>query len=124
MRLTVLLRTTQISTVIRAPIELVVSIIFLYQILGWSCLAGLSTIFITYFFLQYFGRRGIRITREMMAATDKRISVISELVSAIRFLKYYAWERIWVDKAIEAREKELSIRYRNNFNSAYLTLVT
>jgi hypothetical protein len=29
--------------------------------------------------------------------------------------------QIWVDKAIDAREKELSNRYRMNFNMAFVT---
>ena len=93
------------------------------RILGWSSLVGLSSIFISYAFLQVLAKRSLAITRHLLAATDRRISVVSELVGAIRFLKYYAWERVWVDKAIEAREKELSVRYRSNFNSAYLYLV-
>jgi hypothetical protein len=31
--------------------------------------------------------------------------------------------KIWVDKAIEAREKELTVRYKSNFNDALVTLV-
>jgi hypothetical protein len=30
--------------------------------------------------------------------------------------------QVWVDKAIAAREKELSVRYKSNVNSAFLTV--
>lgn len=66
----------------------------LYRILGWSALVGLSSICISYVALHLLAKRSLALTRTLMSATDRRISVISELVSAIRFLKYYAWEKV------------------------------
>ncbi len=72
--------------------------------------------------MYYLGKRNLALQKELLSATDRRISVVSELVNAIRFLKYYAWESVWVDKAIDARERELEVRYRSNFNSAYFSV--
>lgn len=91
-----------------------------HRFLGWSAIAGLSSILLTYASANFLFKRNIALQRELYAATDRRISVMSELVTAIRFLKYYAWEKIWIDKAIEARENELSVRYRSNWNSVFI----
>lgn len=64
------------------------------SVLGWSSIVGLSTIFLAYGVMRSLMNRNLALTRALMASTDKRISVISELVSAIRFLKYYAWEKV------------------------------
>ena len=93
------------------------------RILGWSSLVGLSAVSVAVVILKYLVDRNLALTRGMLAATDRRISVISELVSSIRLLKYDAWESIWVDKAVEAREKELAIRYKSNFNGAWIYFV-
>lgn len=82
--------------IIRAPIELCAGIFFLYQILGWSSLVGLSAVIVPIIALRYLSLRNLALQRALLASTDRRIAVISELVNAIRFLKYYAWEKVRV----------------------------
>lgn len=84
----------EVSVIIRAPIELSAGIFFLYQILGWSSLVGLATVIAPVIALRYLSMRNLALQRALLASTDRRIAVISELVSAIRFLKYYAWEKV------------------------------
>lgn len=69
---------------------------------------------------RFFGRRALRIQKRLLSATDHRLSVFSQLVGALRLLKYYAWEEVWVDKAIDAREKELAVRLVANWNGIYI----
>lgn len=79
------------------PIAQIIDAIRFDRILGWSSIAGLSTIVIAYAVIRSLAKRSLALTRALMATTDRRISVISELVSAIRFLKYYAWEKVSLD---------------------------
>lgn len=42
-----------------------------------------------------------------MKYTDARIKLISELLTGIRVLKYFAWEGPYLEKVSEYRRKEL-----------------
>jgi ABC-type multidrug transport system fused ATPase/permease subunit len=84
----------EVSVIIRAPIELLAGVFFLYQILGWSSLVGLATVILPIVVLRSLSIRNMALQRALLASTDRRIAVISELVGAIRFLKYYAWEKV------------------------------
>ena len=42
-----------------------------------------------------------------MQATDKRITVVGELIGAIRILKMFNWESSSKDKIYQARQTEL-----------------
>lgn len=70
-----------------------------------------------------------KIRSQTMAAQDKRMSVVNELVSAVsvtytptdalsyrtvqvKFIKYFAWESKWIDRALAAREVELGLILR------------
>ncbi|KAI9599633.1 P-loop containing nucleoside triphosphate hydrolase protein [Syncephalis fuscata] len=59
---------------------------------------------------------GCRATRtvidEMMVATDRRISIISEVLQSIRIIKFFAWEPQMTERIEQARENELSILWR------------
>lgn len=43
----------------------------------------------------------------MMAAKDKRVRLINEILSGIRVVKYYAWERHFRERIEEVRNEEL-----------------
>ncbi|KAG1223958.1 hypothetical protein G6F68_020216 [Rhizopus microsporus] len=43
-----------------------------------------------------------------MSATDKRLKLMNELLSAIRIVKFFAWESEFKKRIIKARDDELS----------------
>lgn len=52
-------------------------------------------------------RRDIRIQKGFSAARDKRMSVLGELIRAVKFIKLFAWEERWIKRVLDARETEL-----------------
>ena len=58
-----------------------------------------------------------------MAAEDVRIKVLSDLMTAIRLLKAFAWEGPWLARASAARERELKIRWRQSLLEGVTSLV-
>lgn len=93
--------------VTKAPIELLLGIILLYKILGYSsiaalCILGLLTP------LRIWLARGFReIQVEVMAATDARVQSTNEVLQNIRLIKYFAWESRFIHRIDQARHLEL-----------------
>ncbi|KAE8448168.1 hypothetical protein EG329_009772 [Mollisiaceae sp. DMI_Dod_QoI] len=48
--------------------------------------------------------------RERRIATDTKLHKISQLVDAIRHLRYYGWQDVWLTRIMESRQHELKLR--------------
>ncbi|KAF9255339.1 multidrug resistance-associated ABC transporter [Marasmius fiardii PR-910] len=114
---------TDMSTVWSSPLDLVFGCIYLYQLLGWPAFAGLSVILAAWPLNTLLARRGIKMQKGNMAARDKRMGVVNELVAAVKFIKFYAWEQRWIDRAIEAREKEIDWMIKVRINSILYSIL-
>ncbi|KAH8109668.1 hypothetical protein DFH11DRAFT_1843160 [Phellopilus nigrolimitatus] len=99
-----------------APFEIVIACIFLYQLLGWSAFAGFLVLFAGWPLNSFIAKRAIRIQKGVLASRDKRMGVLNELIGAVKFIKFFAWEDRWIARALEARAKELKwlVKYRVN----------
>ena len=84
----------------------------------------------------YFARRRIRIHKAVSAARDRRMGILSELIGAVcilldstfpisyssyvkvKFIKFFAWEERWINKAMDSREDEMKwiIKCKINFD--------
>ncbi|KAL5351830.1 Transporter of the ATP-binding cassette (ABC) [Pseudogymnoascus australis] len=89
------------------PTQLVVSVILLYQVLGWSSIPGLVVMLfllpINIGFAFAFGRA----QKKIMAATDKRIHTTNEILQNIRVIKFFAWEHRFSNLISDKRKDEL-----------------
>ncbi|KAG7448558.1 multidrug resistance-associated ABC transporter [Guyanagaster necrorhizus] len=100
-------------TLIDSPIEIVIGSIFLYKLLGISCFFGLA---VTCLFLpmnHFAGSVVVGAQDNLMKARDERISLMNEILGAIRMLKFMAWERSFEARVLEIREKELKYQKLN-----------
>ncbi|KAF5389660.1 hypothetical protein D9757_004116 [Collybiopsis confluens] len=98
---------------IDSPIELVVGTIFLYRLLGVSCLFGLA---VTCLFLplnHYAGKVVVGAQDNLMKSRDERIALMNEILGGIRMLKFMAWERSFEARVMKIREKELRYQRLN-----------
>ncbi|SCV74803.1 BQ2448_7832 [Microbotryum intermedium] len=87
--------------------KLVVSLLFLYFLLGWSTFVALASIIAFAPMSTIVSRKYGAVQEETMKATDKRITIVQELVSSVRIIKMFAWEKSMMAKIYEAREVEL-----------------
>ncbi|KAI8881658.1 P-loop containing nucleoside triphosphate hydrolase protein, partial [Backusella circina FSU 941] len=95
------------------PIRIVTSIWFLYRLLGNSALWGVLLMVICQPIIYLIGARFQYQHEAVMAATDKRLKVINELLSSIRIIKFFAWEGPFRKNINKIRGKELkAIRSR------------
>lgn len=62
-------------------------------------------------------KRGIKISRGTLGARDARMAVLNELISEVKFIKFFAWEDRWIARALKARAKELDWLIKERLNS-------
>ncbi|KAF8150500.1 multidrug resistance-associated ABC transporter [Mycena galopus ATCC 62051] len=109
-----------------APMEIIIGSIFLYQILGFSAFAGFVVLLLGWPLNSYLSRRSIRIQKGVLKAKDARMGVLNELIAAVKFIKFFAWEQRWIDRALKAREQEIQwmIKARINGVGFYTLWIT
>ncbi|KAJ7598846.1 multidrug resistance-associated ABC transporter [Mycena floridula] len=100
-------------SLIDSPIEILVGSIFLYQLLGVSCFFGLAVSCLL-LPLNHFASKIVALSQaNLMKARDERITLMNEILGAIRMLKFMAWERSFEARVLKVRDKELQYQRKN-----------
>lgn len=97
------------SLLYSAPLEITIAIIFLWKLLGIAVLAGLAVVVLTWPLNTILAHQSFRIKKNQLAARDRRMNILNELLTAIKLVKFFAWEEQWADRVLEARSLELVI---------------
>ncbi|KAI0687745.1 P-loop containing nucleoside triphosphate hydrolase protein [Cytidiella melzeri] len=113
----------EFSGVFSSPVRLTIALVFLYNILGWSALAGVVVVLVAYILNYPLAKYNIYITRRSWAARDRRMNLINELFQNVRFLKFYGWETRWTQRVRESRETELRWRVKENIVSTAISFI-
>ncbi|KAL8286584.1 hypothetical protein RQP46_004601 [Phenoliferia psychrophenolica] len=107
------------------PPKLIISLVGLYILLGWSAFVALGTILAFAPLSVTVSKRYGGVQEEIMQATDRRMTLIGELVSSIRIIKMMSWERTSEARILEARQTELdAIRHRARVFAGLMILST
>ncbi|KAF8957708.1 ABC transporter type 1, transmembrane domain-containing protein [Flammula alnicola] len=106
-----------------APFEILIASTFLYQLLGLSAFAGFVVLLVAWPLNSFLMRRGVRIQKGLLSARDKRMGVLNELIGAIKFIKFFAWEERWIGRALDAREVEMKWMIKARVNSVVFNLL-
>ncbi|KAJ8487830.1 hypothetical protein ONZ51_g3940 [Trametes cubensis] len=106
-----------------APVEIVVASVFLYQLLGWAAFTGYIVIFLSWPLNKLLASRAGNINKTLSALRDKRMGVLNELINAIKFVKFFAWEERWIQRVMEARKLEMQWMVKAWVNSICLSLI-
>lgn len=89
------------------PVQIIVSLVLLYRIVGVSVFAGLAVLVLMIPLNIHISRVLSVLQKTMMTAKDARNKVINEVLQGIRVIKYFAWERPFEEKVAEARKVEI-----------------
>jgi ABC-type multidrug transport system fused ATPase/permease subunit len=89
------------------PLQIVLSIWSLYKLLGNAALWGVLVMICCQPITYYVGTQFEKLHETVMSATDKRLKLMNELLSAIRIVKFFAWESEFKKRIIQARDNEL-----------------
>ena len=89
------------------PVQLVLCVILLYRILGWSALASIVIMILIMPLNLFIARQFTKVQKKVMAANDVRIHSTNEVLQNIRIIKYFAWEERFSQIINEKRQIEL-----------------
>ncbi|KAJ7619563.1 hypothetical protein FB45DRAFT_931097, partial [Roridomyces roridus] len=86
---------------------------------GWAGVqfAGFAFFFAIWPINSYLTSRDFKIKKEKAKVKDTRMAVLDELISSIKFIKFFAWEDRWVDRAMAARKAELGWMVKEYINN-------
>ncbi|KAJ6498923.1 P-loop containing nucleoside triphosphate hydrolase protein [Mycena sanguinolenta] len=94
--------------VILVPVQVIGSIIFLYQILGWSAFVGMGAIVVLFPLPGYVSKWQQAAQKATLKKTDARVQTVSETMNVLRMVKMFGWEKQMNEKIAEKRDEELS----------------
>ncbi|KAI7870590.1 P-loop containing nucleoside triphosphate hydrolase protein [Spinellus fusiger] len=89
------------------PIQIIISVWALYKLLGHASLWGVLIILVSQPMTYFISNRFDKLHGVVMSATDKRLRLMNELLTAIRIVKFFAWEKEFESRVVNAREDEL-----------------
>ncbi|KAJ3230706.1 hypothetical protein HDU81_004308 [Chytriomyces hyalinus] len=105
------------------PLQCAAAIIGLLYVIGWPALAGLAVMILTlpatYLNSQWY----IRVYDKLLAAQDARTTVVNEVLQGIRIIKYFAWEKKFLEKIDAARHREMTTLIESYLNGAVNTFI-
>ncbi|KAL1465333.1 hypothetical protein WDU94_004915, partial [Cyamophila willieti] len=109
--------------IVGGPLTLVCGAIYIYWLLSPWALAGM-VVFVIFYPIQYgLAKLTAHYRAKTFTTTDRRIKIISEVISYIKLIKMYAWEKNFARKLDDTRRRELGyIRYTSYFQSLGLSI--
>lgn len=92
------------------PTQLVLSVLLIWRVVGWSSLAGVAALVIAQVINAGLARVQLIYEKKRRSATDEKLKQVSQFVEAIRHLRWYGWQDTWIGQIMVARQKELNLR--------------
>ncbi|KAI8057636.1 hypothetical protein BDF22DRAFT_661756 [Syncephalis plumigaleata] len=93
-------------------IQIAVALTFLSFLLGWATAFGIASMLPVYWASRYVGRNFTQVMAQLLSASDRRLSIMNEVMQTIRVIKLFAWEPQFSDKIMKAREVELRVLWQ------------
>ncbi|KAG1873894.1 hypothetical protein F4604DRAFT_1765807 [Suillus subluteus] len=106
-----------------SPFEIIIATTFLYNLLGLSAFAGFVVLLAGWPLNSFVTKRSIRIQKGVSASRDKRMAVLNELISAVKFIKFFAWEDRWIKRTMDARGVEMNWMVKARINSVMFSTI-
>ncbi|XP_031208632.1 canalicular multispecific organic anion transporter 2 [Mastomys coucha] len=106
-----------------APLQVILAINFLWQILGPSVLAGVAVIVLL---IPLNGAVSMKMKTyqvQQMKFKDSRIKLMSEILNGIKVLKLYAWEPSFLEQVEGIRQSELQLLRKGAYLQAISTFI-
>ncbi|KAI1398523.1 canalicular multispecific organic anion transporter 1 [Hypoxylon fuscum] len=100
----------EFPSIVTKPLQLVFSLVLIWDLLGWPCLLGVAWAVVLQFLNAACVRSLINVERRRRAAADVRLQATTQFVEAIRPLRWYDWQSKWLGNIMQARAKELHLR--------------
>ena len=92
-----------------APLQIIICLYLIHRQVGAATWVGVAFMFgLAPINVVVFGRVS-RFRRLVLKHTDSRVKLINEVLTGIRIIKFYAWERPFNKEVDKVREEELQV---------------
>ncbi|KAJ3112059.1 hypothetical protein HDU96_004984 [Phlyctochytrium bullatum] len=88
-------------------IQVLIIISLLIRTIGVSALAGFGLLLAFIPIQATIIKKLVQLRKMNASTTDSRVKLTNEVLSAIRVIKFFAWERSFLDRIVDIRTKEL-----------------
>lgn len=105
----------------QAPLILTLALYLLYNLLGWSALAGFGVLAAAMPAQALVARFFVTLQKQLLEATDKRLNLTTEVLNCIKTVKFFAWEEAFAARLGEARARELRVLRKRSFAWLFAT---
>ncbi|KAG0323846.1 Canalicular multispecific organic anion transporter 2, partial [Podila horticola] len=105
------------------PVDIAISMYLLYQLFGWSSVAGLVVVAVVVPLNAKMASFLHKFQNEKLKWMDTRIRTLTEILSSIKIVKLYGWEDAFREKIEALRTKELLAHKRFVTIRAVLAIV-
>lgn len=110
-----------------SPVACIITLILLLINLTYSALAGFGLLVIGVPLITRAIRSLFRRRKDINKITDKRVSLTQEILQSVRFVKYFGWEKAFIDRLAEIRSKEIYsiqilLAIRNAINAVSMSM--
>ena len=90
------------------PLQIALSLYFLYGVLGPSVFAGLAVMILMIPLNSWTAVKMRTVQKKQMGLKDKRIRLMDEVLAGIKVIKLYAWEKSFLGRIFGVRSDELA----------------
>lgn len=101
--------TAYINMIWSAPLQIILALCFLWDILGPAVLAGLAVLLILIPINILITNRLKTLQIRQMKYKDDRVKLMNEVLNGIKVLKLYAWEPSFEEQILKIRMKEIKV---------------
>lgn len=84
----------------------------LFYFLGWSALVAVVVMGLLIPMTSHLSKSFMHLEDEMMKFRDQRMTLMTQLLSAIRIVKYFVWEKSVLNEVSDIRAKEVNSRLK------------
>ncbi|KAF7367211.1 ATP-binding cassette transporter [Mycena sanguinolenta] len=94
--------------VLLIPLEVILCVIFLYKVLGWSSFVGMGAMVLLFPLPGYVAKMIQTVQQQRLKKTDARVQAVTETMNVLRMVKLFGWERQMNERVADKREEELN----------------
>ncbi|XP_069159719.1 multidrug resistance-associated protein 1 [Procambarus clarkii] len=106
-----------------APLQIALALYFLWQILGWSVLAGLAVLLVLIPINGFVASKSRQLQITQMKFKDQRVKMMNEILNGIRVLKLYAWEPSFEEQVLNIRAEEMKVLKKSSYLNAFTSFI-
>ncbi|XP_062343792.1 ATP-binding cassette sub-family C member 4 isoform X4 [Cinclus cinclus] len=97
------------------PVQAIAVTVLLWMEIGPSCLAGMAVLIILLPVQTCIGRLFSSLRSKTAALTDVRIRTMNEVISGMKIIKMYAWEKSFAELVNGLRRKEIAMVMKSSY---------